>query len=174
MTEFVDTAEDIYKIIESHPGIHFRQILEESGRQLGVVEYHLQRLEKGERIISVHHRNLKLFFDFTWRLRIGSVMILIANLRKTVPRQILLLLSQSPEMHNLSIKELAKVLEMSPSALHWHIKRLTEDELIKPCRRGREVTLELLFDKELISKLGREIYPNRWERFLDSIEAKFN
>ncbi|MHA2252500.1 MAG: winged helix-turn-helix transcriptional regulator [Candidatus Kariarchaeaceae archaeon] len=173
MDEYLDTSSNIFDIVRDHPGSHFRAIVNLSNRQIGVVEYHLHQLEKEEQIISVRHRGHKLFFDSTWEGRITKVKIIIDNLRKSLPREILIFLAQFPENQKLSIKEVAQNLKKSPSNFHWHIKRMIEDQLIIPVRRGRKVTLSLGIDEELINSLGSEIFPNRWDKFLDEIEARF-
>ena len=73
----------------------------------------------------------------------------------------------------LSIKEIALQLKQSPSNLHWHIKRLIEDKLIIPVRKGRRITLQLNINVTVINSLGKEIYPNRWDLLLDDIERRF-
>ena len=85
----------------------------------------------------------------------------------------MLFLAQSPSNTTLSIKEIANHLNQSPSNLHWHIKRLIEDKLVSPLRKGRLVTLQLTITVSVINLLGKEIYPNRWDLLLDDIERKF-
>ena len=169
-----ETASDILEIIYDNPGTHFRAIVELSKRQIGVVEYHLSRLEKESQIISIKHRDRKLFFPINWEDRIPNVKFLIDNLRKQIPRLILLILTEMPENQNISLLELAVKMGKSPSSLHWHIKRLVEDNLLKSVRRGRIVTLKLLIEPSFVYNLGIEIFPSRWEKFLDDIENRFN
>ncbi len=45
--------EAILQIIQTNPGIHFREIQRKSGAAIGQVEYHLYQLERSERI---HYR----------------------------------------------------------------------------------------------------------------------
>ena len=173
MIDSGDTREQIYQIIKNHPGIHFRGIVTEASRQIGVVGYHLDLLERENRIIAIRHRRYKLFFDSSWKNQIQEVKVLVSNLRKTIPRAILLLLSHFPETQEICIKDLANILKLSPSSLHWHIKNLIQDQLINTRRKGREVVLNLLIDKDVINFLGQKIYPNRWEKFLDQIDSIF-
>ncbi|OLS27326.1 MAG: hypothetical protein HeimC2_11630 [Candidatus Heimdallarchaeota archaeon LC_2] len=173
MTNHEDVSEIIYYIIQDNPGIHFRSILEKSDKQIGVVDYHLTKLEKNNQIISIKHRNLKLFFLKSWENRLNEFKHLIDALRKTTPRNILLFLAQNPNHENLSTKEVAVNLNLSPSNLHWHVKRLVEDKLIIGIRKGRQVTLKLNVEILTIIFLGNEIYPSKWERILDDIESRF-
>lgn len=173
MVDSDETREHIFQIIKNHPGIHFRGIVTESNRQIGVVEYHLRVLEQSKRIVTIRHRRNKLFFDSSWKQQLPEVKTLVSNLRKTLPRAILLLLSQYPETQEICIKDLAKVLNRPPSSLHWHINNLIRDQLITTRRIGREVVLELLIEKQLINHLGQKVYPTRWDKFLDDIDHMF-
>jgi len=168
---YIDTKSIIYEKICNNPGIHFRELVNSLGREVGVIEYHIRRLEKEDLIIGIRHRKQKMFFDSTWEERIDDVKILINNLRKTIPRSILIYLSNL-KVEYISLKSLADELGISSSGLHWHIKRLIEDKLILPKRRGREVLLRLNIESMLIHKLGKEIYPSKWEIFLDEIHYK--
>ncbi len=174
MSYHFDTASDILEIIHDNPGTHFRAIMELSKRQIGVIEYHVNKLEKESQIISVKHRDRKLFFPINWEDRIPKVKFLIDNLRKQVPRLILLILTELPENQNISLIQLAEKMGRSPSSIHWHIKRLIEDNLLESVRRGRIVTLKLLIEPKFIYNLGNEIFPSRWDKFLDDIEKRFN
>ncbi|MFW9990830.1 MAG: winged helix-turn-helix transcriptional regulator [Candidatus Odinarchaeota archaeon] len=174
MFETGDTTEHIYQIIKDHPGIHFRGIVTESGRQIGVVVYHLELLEKSHRVIIIRHRSYKLFFDSSWRTQIQEVKALVSNLRKKIPRAIILLLSQFPVTQEICIKDLARILNLPPSTLHWHVKNLIQDQIMTSRRRGREVILELLLDKTVVNQLGQRIYPTRWDKFLDDIDGAFS
>ena len=170
----MDTSDLIFSLVQSNPGIHFRALVNLSNKPIGVVEYHLRQMEIKEKIISVRHRSHKLFFDTLWEDKIGELKIIINNLRKSIPRKILLFLSQDQQNQHLSIKEVASKLNQSPSNFHWHIKRMIEDKLVEPVRRGREVILKLILDEEIINTLGKEIFPTRWDKFLDEIDFRFN
>ncbi|MFX0210144.1 MAG: winged helix-turn-helix transcriptional regulator [Candidatus Hodarchaeota archaeon] len=174
MFEPGDTTEQIHQIIKDHPGIHFRGIVTESGRQIGVISYHLDLLVQAHRIIAIKHRKHKLFFDSSWIDQLQGIKALVTNLRKKIPRAILLLLSQFPETQELCIKDLAEILKLPPSTLHWHIRRLIQDQIIMSKRRGREVVLQLSLDKEVINHLGEKVYPTRWDQFLDDVDRVFS
>ncbi|MFX1513502.1 MAG: winged helix-turn-helix transcriptional regulator, partial [Promethearchaeota archaeon] len=137
MFEIGNSTEEIHRIIKDHPGIHFRGIVTKSGRQIGVVTYHLDILNQAQRIITIRHRRQKLFFDTSWTPQLQEIKVLVTNLRKKIPRAILLLLSQFPETQEHCIKNIAKILNLPPSTLHWHIKNLIQDQIITSRRKGR-------------------------------------
>lgn len=141
MFEFSDTAINLLDIIKSKPGIHFRGLVEESNRQVGVVKHHLRSLEKKNIIISIGHRNNLLYFDALYEEKIDEVKDLINYLRKTIPREIILIVS-TLKKEFISLKQIAETLKRSPSSLHWHIKRMIEDGIIYPVRKGRQVSVD--------------------------------
>ena len=65
-----DVTEVILAIGSENPGSHFRAIGEESNKQIGVVDYHINKLLKELSIISFKHRGHKLFFLQSWENKI--------------------------------------------------------------------------------------------------------
>ncbi|MCY3413733.1 MAG: winged helix-turn-helix transcriptional regulator [Candidatus Heimdallarchaeota archaeon] len=172
MSEYVDTRNIVFEAIKNNPGIHFRALVELLERQVGVINYHIDGLEKEELIIAIKDRKKKLLFDHTWKDKLPNIIKIVSNLKKSVPRQILLILHKVPNNGGILMKELGQKLGMSSSSLHWHVKRLIEDDLIIPKRRGREVVLKLQISIENIEYIGREIYPSKWDTFLDEINER--
>ena len=168
----MDTRVEIFYLINENPGIHFRGIVKELNREVGVIDYHLQVLEKDRVIISVKYRSLKIYFDHTWEKSLDEVKIIVANLKKKTSRSILLLLCENKENQNVPLKELATKLGKSPSNLHWHVKRLIEDRIVRSMRRGREVTLKLNVDRSLLHRLGNLVFPSKWDIFIDEIHDR--
>lgn len=134
------------------------------------MDYHLFRLEKENAIISINHRGKKLFFDSSWGGRKKEIMQLVGYLRKPVSRAILVYLST---IDDVSLQEVAEKMQMTNPALHWHIRRFIEDEVVIAKKRGRSVVLSLLIDPRIILNLGKEVYPSAWDKFLDEIHSKF-
>lgn len=172
MTPYLNLEHEIFYIICNNPGIHFRGILEKCAREVGVVTYHLKNLKKENAILSISHGKRVLYFDHSWSDRVDEVDLLISYLRKNQSREILLFLTD-PINQQLALKEIAARLNRSPSNLQWHVKKLIDDQLLEPIRKGRKIVLKLLVEERVLDHLGKEIYPSRWEHFLDEIEDKF-
>lgn len=172
LTPYLNLEDEIFDIICNNPGIHFRGILEKCGREVGVVTYHLKILKKENAILSISHRKRVLYFDHSWSDRVNEVELLISYLRKRQSREILLFLTD-PANQQLALKELAARLDRSPSNLQWHVKKLIDDHLVQPIRKGRKIILKLLVEEKILNHLGKEVFPSRWEQFLDEIEDKF-
>ena len=168
-----DTGSDLFELIKNNPGTHFRKLIELSDRAVGVVEYHIKRLEHENIIFSVKQGGFTRYFDFTWKDRLDQVKFLIGHLRKRTSRKLILLLSLYPEYETKSLKELAESMGKSPPALNWHVKSLVNDLILEPVRRGRTVTLRLKIERSVVNTLGKDIYPSRWDEFLDNIHDLF-
>ncbi len=170
----MDTGEEIYNLIVNEPGIHFRGIMDRMQKQIGVISYHINKMELEDKIISIRHRKLKLFFSKSWEENVNEIKSVITNLRKKIPRLIIMSLAQYPNTQSLSLKDLSALLQMPTSSFHWYIKRLIEDGILKPIRKGRTVLLTFKVDPLLIKNLGKKIYPTKWDKFLDEVDSIFH
>ena len=72
-----------------------------------------------------------------------------------------------------SLKQIASDIGIAQSTLNWHVKRMIDDEIVQPKRYGRIVTLRLFIGHDIVRTIGNEIYPSRWEKFLDYINDSF-
>lgn len=167
-----ETQETIFNYIFDNPGVHFRDIVNTLEREVGVVNYHINALIRSKGIIDVYIRNKRLFFAWHWQEEIDDVAFAINHLRNPPTRNIILLLSDE-KTSELSFKEICSILQKSPSSLHFHVKKLVEDKVIVARKRDREVKLSMNIEKALVKRLGDEIYPTRWQTFLDDIDKKF-
>ena len=170
----METSEVIYNVIVDEPGIHFRAIMDRLQKQTGVISYHLNKMEKEELIISVRHRKEKLFFDKSWDGKIEEIKSLISNLRKKIPRLIIISLNNYPGASSLALNEFSELLNIPKSSFHWYVKNLIEDGVLEPKRKGRTVSIILLADKTIVNKLGKIIIPNRWDKLLDDVDSTFH
>ena len=170
----METSEVVYNVIVDEPGIHFRAIMKRLQKQTGVISYHLNKLEKEEEIISIRHRKEKLFFDKSWDGKIGEIKSLISNLRKKIPRLIIISLNNYPETNSLPLNEFSELLAIPKSSFHWYVKNLIEDGVVEPKRQGRTVSISLKVEKTTIDQLGKTIIPNRWDKLLDDVDSIFH
>lgn len=170
----METSEVVYSVIVNEPGIHFRAIMEKLQKQTGVISYHLNKMEKDDIIISVRHRKEKLFFDKSWDGKIEEIKSLISNLRKKIPRLIIISLNNHPGANSLSLNEFSALLDIPKSSFHWYVKNLIEDGILEPRREGRTVSISLRVDKEIVEKFGKMIIPNRWDKLLDDVDSIFH
>ena len=169
---FNDIRNQILELIIQNPGIHFRKLQDISGHEVGVVNYHTKVLENSKEIFSISHKGYRLFFEYKWHDDRDQVLKLIGYLRKSTPRKLLIYLLLK-ESEKRSLKQIADDINIAPSTLNWHIKRLVDDDIIQAKRYGRMVTLVLVIDHTIVRTIGNEIFPSKWEKFLDYINDNF-
>lgn len=167
-----DVRTQILEIIVQNPGIHFRKLQDLAGHEVGVIDYHTRVLEQSNYIFSISHKGYRLFFHHQWETNRGKMLKLIGYLRKSTPRKLVIYLLLR-ESQNQSLKQIADDIGIAQSTLNWHVKRMVEDEIVRPIRHGRIVSLVLTIDHDIVRNIGNEIYPSRWEKFLDYINDSF-
>ncbi|MFA5862335.1 MAG: winged helix-turn-helix transcriptional regulator [Candidatus Thermoplasmatota archaeon] len=109
----------IYECVERSPGIHLRQIERLTALPLGQVLYHLDRLERMGLVGSVRDSGFRRFFSSSNISRAEKPVL--AALRHTVPRQIIMTLLGAPGIQHKDIQERVGV---AGSTLSFHLQRL--------------------------------------------------
>jgi predicted transcriptional regulator len=122
----LDTRKRIYSLIESTPGVHFREISRRLEIPMGVVEYHLHFLLKKDMIIARKEGRYKRYYT---EGKVGSRdKRVLAFLRKDVPRKILMYLMLEPGSRHRDLKD---ELKISGSTLTFHLKKMIKKEVVK-------------------------------------------
>jgi predicted transcriptional regulator len=141
------TRNSIYNIIRMDEGVHFRKICRDTGKKMGVVQYHLSVLEKEGFIRSVKDGRYKCFFtkrrncvdalpvdELPYELRVLRESIITAIKRKT-PK---LIIGALMECETISHQELAKICDVTPQAITFHAQKLENSGIIVSFREGRQ------------------------------------
>jgi len=122
----LETRKRIYEMIQSSPGIHFRELSRRLGIPMGVVEYHLNYMLKREMIVSRMEGRYKRYYT---EGKIASrEKKVLAFLRKDVPRAILVYLMLHPGARHRDIKA---ELGLSGSTLTFHLSRMVRKEVVR-------------------------------------------
>src|SRR5437773_11944482 len=101
---------------------------------MGVLQYHLRRLEKDQSIIS---RRRGLYKRFYKRLDFEvEEQEILGVLFQETERDLLLYLLKTPDATK---KELSEFAHISASPTSWHMKRFVQHELVKSSRQVRYV-----------------------------------
>jgi uncharacterized membrane protein/DNA-binding MarR family transcriptional regulator len=127
-----ETREMVYDYVKSHPGEHFRAIMNKLSLTNGTLAHHLYTLEKQEFIKSERDGPYKRFYPRGYKFT-GSVME-INGLQKKI-------LDAIEEAPGITQKQLAKVLGISPPTVNYHIKTMTGARLVDVQRNGKETQL---------------------------------
>ena len=128
----VDARRDIYELVKRKPGAHFSEIQRELEMATGRLQYHLGVLEK-RRILDVKRdaRYTRYFPSLDVDRRHKPVLAL---LRQATPRGVLLhLVEHGPSR----LTTMSESLDLAPSTLSFHLKKLERAEVVE--KRGRGV-----------------------------------
>jgi len=154
----------ILAFIREHPGVHLRRIRRELNLAMGVVQYHLDGLEKERQIVSRRRGLYKRFYPVSI---FGERELEIMNvLAEETERDILLFLMQNPEATQ---KELAGYAMISPSSINWHMRRLSKSGLIETKHEAGSVRYLVKVDRPQLVALLKNYHPTVWERWADRL-----
>jgi predicted transcriptional regulator len=133
------TRMQIYNFITDNPGVNFRGICSALALPIGVVQYHLTVLDKGNFISDCRDGRNKRFFKS--RKFSDTEMKIISALRhETVEKILTILHDEESEAHG----KLAQRLDISSQALTWHMKQLQQDGLVTGLAEGLTIKYSLV------------------------------
>jgi predicted transcriptional regulator len=133
------TRIQIYNFITDNPGTNFRGICSALALPIGVVQYHLTVLDKGNLISDCRDGRNKRFFKS--RKFSDTEMKIISALRhETVEKILTILHDEESEAHG----KLAQRLEISSQALTWHMKQLQQNGLVTGLAAGMTIKYYLV------------------------------
>jgi len=152
-----DTRARIYRHIESHPGVHFRELTRALDLATGQVQYHLARLD-GVHSESVNGRTHYYAASFdTWERRA------IAFLRRETARDILVTLI---ERETARPGEVAAHLDIARSTLEHHLDGLVDHDIVEKRRDEGHVMLALCRPEATVELLAT-VDPTATDRLSD-------
>jgi DNA-binding transcriptional ArsR family regulator len=119
----------IYNIILKNPGLHFREIVRKSNIPATTLSYHLRRLEKNDLLITKKEgRYIRYFVSKDIDNKEKTIINII---RQETTRNILLYIVL---MIVTTQSEIAKELELHPTTVEFHLKKLRKNDLIEPAQ----------------------------------------
>lgn len=143
----LDVRRKIYALVVDSPGCHFREIVRKSALSIGSAVYHLHYLAKKGLVLEEKRGNNVRYFPRSFALENEKVMSL---LRQENLRKILLFVL----MHKGCYREkIVEYMNLSPSAVSWHLKKLEDEKIIGFAQSGRKTVCVLLITKEKIMEL---------------------
>ena len=158
----LETRRTVYDTVVSHPGIHLRELERITSLPLGVVRYHLDRLQREGLIFSEEDRYFKRFFP---KGRIPNVPTdTFAALRQESLRKIVLYLLSNPGSTHASMMS---AMDMPASTLSTYLSILLSKDVVKRERRGKE-NLYSVVDEEGVVKVLMVYRPSFLDKLVDS------
>lgn len=129
---------DIYALVKSEPGIHFREIARRVNRESGVVKHHLAALEagnllRGQRAPALGHRRF-----FAVDISDPRIIKAVSALWTPATRQVLECLLAHP---GATLEGLAKATRLNYNVVQRHAHKLRDAGLAHARRHGRTLHL---------------------------------
>ena len=154
----------ILNFIKANPGTHLRKIKQELNLAMGVIQYHLYRLEREQIIVSARHGLYKRFYAQKG-LRLEDRQILNLLSQET-ERDLVLYLIKNPLATQ---KELSNFAKISPSSTSWHMKRLSQTGVVTSRRENGAVYYTVTADSARILTLLQNYHPRIWEKWAERL-----
>ena len=143
----LEARKKVFDLISVAPGLHLREIQKRLNIPLGTVEYHLNYFTDHEMVLVKEERGYKRYF---LKQSMGSEDRKYLSLfREAIPRRIVLFLMKKP---GATFGDIAEALEMPPSSLAFHVKKLVTAEVIDREKKGR-VSFFKVKDQERTAKI---------------------
>lgn len=160
----LNSRKTVYDLVKKHPGCHFRDLERKSKIPASSLKYHLNYLSRYG-LISEQKDGIKIRY-FTEEFNSQNKVLLSLLRQESIRRILLFLLADSNNQSNH--ESIAGFVQLSPSTISWHLRKLESKNIIKSVRKGKNNFYTLLIDKKEI--LGLLI--NYKESFLDSLVNK--
>ncbi len=159
----LETRKKIYEIVKKNAGCHFREIERRCGLATGTVQYHLGYLARHKMIGEEKENNTVRYFSKELNTKNKR---LLSILRQKSMRHILLFIFTN---NNCNQEQIVKEVQLSPSTVSWHIKKLEEEGVISSRKEGRKTFYENVIDKEEISALLITYQESFFDNLVDNV-----
>lgn len=131
--EEISTRRRIYEEIVMNPGLHFRELQKRLDMPTGMLEYHIQVLEREGLIVSKMDGKYKRLFANTSMTR--EERRVMGALRNEVARRIVIYLLENGRSRHADI---ADAVGISASTLSYHMGKLVKNGILGKESVGRE------------------------------------
>lgn len=123
---------ELFEVIKARPGIHLRELMRAVGRQVGVVNHHLQVLERGGLVYAQGTLRQRHYFA---REIIDPAMVRAhAALWSQTGREILEMVARHP---GITVRHLAQIRKTRYATVQVHVYRLRRAGLMAAQMEGR-------------------------------------
>lgn len=158
----LETRRKIYNLVAKNPGLHLSKIAELLKMRISLVEYHCLYLEKNQIFHPVKESGYVRYY-IKGKIAPSDKKVL-SLLRQEIPLKIVLLLLK---YINLQHKDILRNINVAPSTLSYHLKKLLRNRIITIYAYGEERGYSII-NQELVVKLLIQYKPyNLFESFKD-------
>ena len=154
----------ILNFIKANPGSHLRKIKQELNLAMGVIQYHLYKLERERVIVSTRHGLYKRFYaEKSLGVEDRNILNLLSQ---ETERDLVLYLIKNPLATQ---KELSDFARISPSSTSWHMKRLSNAGVITARRENGGVYYTINVNPTRILTLLQNYHPRIWDTWAERL-----
>ena len=158
----LETRKRVYDLVVSNPGVHLREVERLTNLPLGVVRYHLDRLQREDLIFAEEDRYFKRFFP---KGRIPNVPTeYFAVLRQESLRKIVLYLLNNPGSSHAAVMA---ALVLPASTLSTYLSYLLRRNVLRREKSGKE-NLYFVQNEESVIKVLLVYRPNFLDKLVDN------
>jgi len=144
----LETRRSIFDIIKKNPGLHLSKISKMLDLRISLVEYHLHYLEKHGLIQSDTSTGYKRYLIKGEKKSLQKKNFSILR-QKNLLRIVLYLIKKGYSSH----KDILEIMDISPSTLSYHLKRLIKNGIIDVKIKGTTRIYRIKNSDELVSWL---------------------
>lgn len=159
----LEVRRKVYEIVKKNAGCHFREIERRSGLSTGSVQYHLTFLAKHDLIKEEKGNNAVRYFPLDIAAQNRKMLSL---LRQKSIRHILVFILLHNTCHH---EQIVEAVNLSPSTVSWHVKKLEREGIIASKREGRKTEYTILSNKEEITKLLITYQQSFFDSLIDNV-----
>lgn len=130
----LESRNRVYQIIESSPGLHFRELQRRSGMAVGALQYHLDTLQKNHLIRVEKQGRFNRYFSVRGA-QLGLQEKTMSSLRQQSARKIIIFLLEKKRATNF---EIATAVQLSASTVSWQLAKLVKAGIVAEKRAGKQ------------------------------------
>lgn len=153
----MNAQEELFELITSKPGLHYRELTRDSSYSATNVRHHLRQLIRQGKIKEIKGGKNLRYYPISFS---SEETILMGLLRQRSIRRILLLIATKKCTNKILLKE----IPISASTLSFHIKKLIDESVIR-----KDYYYELLVDKDHLIKLIRDYKASFFDSLVDNM-----
>ena len=168
---FLNNYDKVFEFVYNNPGSHFRKVKKELDLSVGTIQYHLNKLEKDGKIVSIQHRFYKFYFPNGIFQEHEKQILQILNNGSL--RNILLFII---EKKNPTKHDIASFMNISYSSVNWHLEQLVSYNMIVEKRDGKFIQYTMNGDFNYVPeiiKLLKNHYSNIWNNWSNRLAELF-
>lgn len=156
-----ETRADIRGVIQTHPGIHFNELVRTLDLAPGQVQYHLQRLRGDSAVVGEQLYGRTHYYPPEYEQWERQALALLH--RETAGDIVAYLLANGPTRPAAVAEELG----IARSTLEWQLDRLTDHGLVTKRRDQRNHVILSVDNRTKTIRILRNADPSLLDRFVD-------